>query len=209
MGVLLLSFIASASAKQKSVADIDGSVVRDGHYESAYFKFTYDVPSGWNVFDVEKLRAQNLDQEQRVNEKNRRQMEEASKHRGNPAYPTSIKSGVGGKMLVAGQMAIVKPDYVPPFGIWISAQEKLGAMTEPETSTQLLLMIAKKVLQAPKKVTLSGRKFYRVDIVEPDGKYHSQFATSEHSYLLVFDLYAPSEKDLDALVETMNTLHFE
>jgi hypothetical protein len=209
ISALLLIFVASGSAKKKSVADFDGGIVRGSHYESSYFKFSYDVPSGWSVFDAEKLRALNLDREQRQDERNRRVIEEAGKHRGNPAYPTSVQSSVGGDLLVAGAMPIVKPDFVPPLGVRAWAREKIGPMSEPEFQAKLLQMVATKVLRAPSKITLAGRKFYRVDIVEPDGKYHSQFTTSIHDYVVGFDLYGRSQEELDALLESMNTVKFE
>jgi hypothetical protein len=95
---------------------------------------------------------------------------------------------------------------LPRINIW--ADQRVPTVDSAEDHIRMLKARGE-VLLAPAQLSLAGHTFVRIDVLQANGIYHSQFVTVAGDYLVGFDLYAATDEQLTAMVQTMQSVHFD
>ncbi len=187
---------------QQPPLDVDSGKVSGNKFESAFFKFQYEFPRGWSALNDDLRIAQNR---QRHDEelKNAREQQGA----GTESQKPEIFSNYN--LLVAAAVAVTSSDasVMPRINIW--AHKRFGILANAGDHARFISQMPQtKVLRAGEELTLAGRKFVRADFLHGTTSYHTQFVTVSGDYLVGFDFRAKTEKELNDLVATMQTVKF-
>jgi len=196
---------------------VDAAKVTGSTFESAFFKFTYELPKDWKALDDAVRVAANreyLEQDQ----------EQASAH-----VTVPKKKSVEGKP-PAKPSALPVPKQPPlgRYGLMVASPEEVSSLASPvlpriniwahqrapsdDISDHVRFMLGTRRAQiiAPgREVSLDGHKFARGDMIAPGGEYRSEFVTAIGDYMVGFDLWATSQRELDLLTATMQTVKFK
>jgi hypothetical protein len=199
---------------------VDEAKVTGSTFESAYFKFTYELPKGWKA----------MDDAARM-ESNRRALAEDTSRASTPLPVANPKRSAAAKkaapknpalghvnapslarysLMVASPTGIdsLENMTLPRINVW--AHQRVVPLDGLSDHAQFLVSDRRiKVLVEPQEVTMGGRKFARVDVLSPSGEYHSQFVTIVGDYLVGFDFRSDSRNELNMLANSMQTIKFQ
>ena len=205
---------ASASAPPPAV---DSASVAGSEFVSDRFKLHYQLPNGWKALSDATRVAQN----QRYRDQYAHPVYvnvPSSKPKSVPTKPpASVNATHRAKAPVVPEnyclmaaspngMSSLDTVVLPRINIW--ADQRVPTVDSAEDHVRMLGARGE-VLLAPAQLSLAGHTFVRIDVLQADGKYHSQFVTVAGDYLLGFDLYAATDEQLMALVQTMQSVHFD
>jgi hypothetical protein len=233
--VLLLASIASAQAAQSSsgaqnaatASDtksakpaengpaVDEAKVSGGVFQSAYFKFTYQLPKDWKA----------LDDAVRVSANKQLQEQEASRpvptrKRSTAAQPASTPASQpvapprspieNYSLLVASPAGVesLNSAVLPRVNIW--AKRRIPPLDHIEDPAQFMTGIRySRTIVKPEHVTFDGHDFVRAAIETPTGDYRTQFVTMIGDYLIGFEFHSDSKKDDAIGADSMKTVKFQ
>jgi hypothetical protein len=199
--VCVFLFISGIRAQQPAL-DVDSGKVSGNKFESAYFKFQYEIPQGWSALNDDLRIAHNR---QRHDEEMKNALEQ------NGIDTTNRKTEIFSNynLLIAGAVAVTSSDatVMPRINIW--AHKRFGILANAGDHARFISQMPQtKVLRDPEEVTLAGRKFVRADFLHGTSTFHSQFVTVSEDYLVGFDFRAKTEKEINGLAETMQRVRF-
>jgi hypothetical protein len=199
----LVLLIWQAGGKQ-SQPEPDAGTVTNNTFESEFFKFRYSVPQGWTTANDELRMAEN-----------RKSHEDQVKKALAKLPPDTADSKHTTQVFWSYDLIIATPQPLAPgestglphITVW--ARERFNMLNEPGDQAKLLAMFPNtKVLRKAEEVTLSGRKFVRADFVHQSGSFEALFVTASGKYLLGFEIRGTSQKEINDLAKTMQTLKF-
>jgi hypothetical protein len=232
--VLLLASIASAQAAQSSSSVQNGAKASDtkskpsdhgpaadeakvtgGVFQSAYFKFTYQLPKDWKALDdAVRVSANKQFQEQEASRpvptrKRSTTTQPASASPREPVVPPSnpIENY---SLLIASPSGVESLDSValPRVNIW--AKRRIPPLDHIEDPAQFMIsMRYAKIITKPQHVTFDGHDFVRADIETPSGEYRTQFVTLVGDYLIGFEFHAGSQAEQALGVDSIKTVKFQ
>jgi hypothetical protein len=195
---------------------VDTAKVTGSTFESQYFKFTYEFPKGWKTLDDVERVADNRRLSEEDKERSTARLPAPKKGwtkvpvKKNPALalpPTSAPEHYS--LMVAspnGVPSLASP-VLPRINVW--AHKRVPPLDTAADHAQLLLSGKRtKVLVPPREVTLGGHSFVCVNVITPSGTYQSQFVAVLGDYLVGFDFRAESQREMEDMANTMNTIKF-
>jgi len=196
---------------------VDSAKVTGSTFNSAFFKFTYELPQDWKPLDDAVRVAENrkfLDED-----KSRSVVRPVPRAKGarsktrtkNPAFVPRNDTTYERYSLMAASpegVSSVGSGVLPRMNIWV--HKRIPPLDGIGDHAQFLVAMRRvQIVEKPKEVSIAGHKFVRVDILSPSGEYHSQFVTIMGDYLVGFDFLTTSQKELSSLAGTMETVKFE
>jgi hypothetical protein len=218
---------AEASASDQSAATPSGPPVdevkmTDSTFESLYFKFTYDLPTGWKVLDDESRKSANKqamqeDLEQartaigvprktsaKTPAKTNPQPQPQPQPRGNPVVPERYS------LLAAspnGLDSLASP-VLPRINIW--AHRRLPPLDKPVDHAQLLISGKhNEVIVRPQELNIAGHQFVRVELINAAGNYQARYITAIGDFLIGFDFLTNSEREMAEFSNSIKSVKFE
>lgn len=198
---------------------VDAASVNGTTFESQYFKFTYELPAGWKALDDTTRMKSNRE----VLE----QDEESAKLMA-AAPPKKASSKVGSKPTKSAKLPAVSPvierynlmaaspngitslasEVLPRVNIW--AHRRVPPFDTPMDNVRLAIQGKRSnVLVAPQEITYNGRTYARVQLITPVGQYQSRYIIAIGDYLVGFDFWTQSERELVELSDTIKSVHFQ
>ena len=195
---------------------VDEAKVTGGVFQSAYFKFTYQLPKDWKALDDKvrvsankQLQQEEIDAHPMPIRKRSTPAQTASAPATKPASPT--RSPIENySLLVASPSGVESLDsaVLPRVNIW--AKRRIPPLDHIEDPAQFMgAMRYSKVITKPEHVTFDGHDFVRASIQTPTGDYRTQFVTISGDYFIGFEFHSDSKAD-DALgAESMKTVKFQ
>ena len=211
---VLIAFItacsAIASVGQQPAANIGAGTVTGHQYRSSFFKLGYEFPKAWTYLKQDTVNAENEEAYRKAVDKSLKENgPDSTTVSGNTTTSRKTEVSTPVNLLIAGPAAITSSasDAAPRVRIW--AHRRNAILDKAGDHATMIATMAKKVILPPTEITLSGRTFVRVDVIHNDGLYHSNVETVCGDYVVGFDFYASTEKDLRTLTETINTVRFE
>jgi hypothetical protein len=212
--------LSDNSAKPAGPA-VDDAKVNGSTFESPYFKFTFELPTGWKTLDDASRKASN-----------QQAMREDMEHAKTVAVPkktaaktpamapaeTNPKPQPQANPVVPERYSLLaaSPDglsslgspALPRINIW--AHRKVPPLDKPVDHAQLLMTGKRtQVLVSPQELTINGRKFVRVELVNPAGKYQARYITEIGDYLVGFDFLTDSERELAEYSNSIKSANFQ
>jgi hypothetical protein len=197
---------------------VDAASVNGSTFESRYFKFTYELPAGWKALDDTSRMKSNRE----VLE----QDEESAKQMA--AAPRKSSSKPGSKPTKSAKVPATQPvierynlmaaspngitslasEVLPRVNIW--AHRRVPPFDSPMDNVRLAIQGKRSsVLVAPQEVTYNGQTYARVQLVTPGGQYQSRYIMTVGDYLVGFDFWTQSERELVELSDTIKSVHFQ
>jgi hypothetical protein len=233
--VLLLASIASAQAEQSSSgaqnaatafetklakpADngpaVDEAKVTGGVFQSAYFKFRYQLPKDWKALDdAARVSANKLLQEQDASRPmpTRKRSTTAQPAASSPSQQVApARNPIENySLLIASPSGVASLNSValPRVNIW--AKRRIPPLDNIEDPAQFMTgMRYSRIIVKPQHLTFDGHDFVRASIETPNGEYRTQFVTIVGDYLIGFEFHSDSKQD-DALgADSMKTVKFQ
>ncbi len=196
--VLCLLLVWLASGQQ--APEPDAGTVTNNTFESKFFKFRYDFPQGWST----------VNDDFRTTENRKRHEDQVQKALArDTANTTRTQVFWTYDLLIATPKLLAADDNpnVPHISVW--ARERFSTSDDPEDQVKMLAKFPNiRILHKPEKVILSGRKFIRADFVYYNDNFEALFVTALGKYLVGFDIRGNSEKEMNDLAQTMQTLKF-
>jgi hypothetical protein len=201
--------LTSPAVPQQPTEIGSGTVVGD-RFQSTFFKFHYEFPRGWSFLSQDKLKADNDESYRKAVESSlKKNGPDTTTVNGNTTTTHSTKVSTPINLLIAGPKPVVssESDAIPRVRVW--ANSRMPMINDAGDHAKVLSMMAEKVLLPATEISLGGHKFVRIDVLHKDGIYHSNLMTVSGDYVVGFDFYASTEKDLQNLTETIKTIGFE
>ena len=204
---------------------VDEAKVTGGVFDSAYFKFTYQLPKDWKALDDAVRMAANKEaQEEQMaartvpvrkrpaNAKPASASTEkpASMSTDKPVAPPPSNPLENYSLLVASPAGVtsLSSAVLPRVDIW--AKRRIPPMDHVEDPAMFMVaMRYAKVITKPQHVTFDGHDFVRADIQTPTGDYRTQFVTIVGDYLIGFEFQASSQAEGAAGIDSMKTVKFQ
>ena len=206
-----------AKAEAKSSSNVDAAAVTGSTFESQYFNFTYELPKGWKALDDAVRIASN------------REVLQEDAERAKSLVPTPKKSSAKStipKAPVSRSHAPLVPERyslmaaapngldslaspaLPRINIW--AHRRIPPMDKAMDHAQLLMAGKHSTaLVRPQEVNFDERSFARAEIITSNGEYQSRYITVIGDYLVGFDFWAKSEREMVEISDTMKTVKFK
>jgi hypothetical protein len=214
---------AQAAASEQSSAKSSGAAVddvkmTDSTFESPYFKFTYDLPTGWKTLDDASRKSANQRTMQEDLERARTTLGTPKKTSAKtPAKTTSNPQPQGNpviperySLLAAspnGLDSLASP-MLPRINIW--AHRRMPPMDKPVDHAQLLMSGKhNEVLVRPQELNIAGHQFVRVELINAMGNYQARYITAIGDFLIGFDFLTQSEKDMAEFSNSIKSVKFE
>ena len=212
---------APAQAAEPGTA-VDAAKVTGFTFESQYFKLTYDLPTGWKALDDGARVAANrqLAEQEKEPPASTAPIPPMPKKTTNKSAPAKRNPAVAHaptapqpdhySLLVAspnGVDSLASP-VLPRINVW--AHKRVPPLDSAADQAQFLLAGRRtQVLASPQDVQLDGHPFVRVDVIGPDGIYHSRFVTVIGDYLVGFDFRAESAREMIEMENTTKSVKFK
>ena len=193
---------------------VDEANVNGGVFQSAYFKFTYELPKDWKALDdASRVAANKQFQEQETASSS---AAVPSRKRPLTSQPAASKPVVVSaapmenySLLVASPSGVASLDSIvlPRINIW--AKRRIPPLDHIDDPAQFLTggRYANTIVK-PQHLTFDGHDFVRADIVTSTGVYRTQFVTIIGDYLIGFEFHADSEKERALGADSMKTVKF-
>jgi hypothetical protein len=207
-----------AAPDAKAQPAVDAATVNGSTFHSQYFKFTYELPAGWKALD-DTVRMKS----------NREVLEQdaaSAKLMGAAPHKSSSKAAKAGKpasnlpaitpvierySLMAASpnaMTSLASPVMPRVNIW--AHRRVPPFDSPMDNARLAIQGKhSSVLVAPQEVTYNGQTFARVQLITPGGEYESRYIIAIGDYLVGFDFWTQSERELVEVSDTIKSVRFE
>ena len=208
---------APAKADTKSGTNVDAAGVTGSTFESQYFNFTYELPKGWKALDDSARVASN------------REVLQEDAERAKALVPTpkksSAKSNAPKPQPASSQTPLIPERYslmaaapngldslaspvLPRINIW--AHRRIPPMDKAIDHAQLLMAGKHSTpLVRPQEVNFDGHSFARAEIITSSGEYQSRYITVIGEYLVGFDFWSKSEREMVEISDTMKTVKFK
>jgi len=208
------------SAKPAGPA-VDDAKVSGSTFESPYFKFTYELPAGWKTLDDASRKASN-EQAMREDMEHAQTVavpkKTAAKTPAKAPAETNPKPQPQASPVVPERYSLLaaSPDglsslgspVLPRINIW--AHRKMPPLDKPVDHAQLLITGKRtQVLVNPQELNINGRKFVRVELMNPAGKYQARYITEIGDYLIGFDFLTESERELAEYSNSIKSANFQ
>ncbi len=203
--LLCFALLLPASALAAPPEPIDAGKTTANVFESSFFHFRYELPKGWSALADDVRLAENKKRYQDA-------LYEAIGKNDQTAPENQhliTEAIVPYTLLLAARARVASGDERPLPRIMVMASKRRTMWAEAGDPAKMYEKLAHpKVLRDSEEVVLSGHKFVRTDFQMKAASFLSKFATVSGDYLIEFDLRADNEKDLEDLVNTMQTLKF-
>lgn len=209
ISIVLITACSVTSVGQQPTANIEAGTVNENHYRSSFFRFEYEFPKAWMYLSQDKVNVGNEEAYRQAVDKSLKQNgSDRTTVSGNTTTTRKTEVSTPVDLLIASPAAITSSasDAAPRVRIWADHRNAILDKAGDHAKT---IATMGKVIVRPTEITLNGHKFVRVDVVHKDGLYHSNVETVCGDYIVGFDFYASTEKDLHTLTETINTVRFE
>lgn len=234
--VLAVSFVLNLSAQEKPAAPkepaktqaasevsakpsgpaVDEVKVTDSTIESPYFKFTYDLPTGWKTLDDATRKAAN-DLAMRE-DMERARATFATPKKAAAKTPTNPRPQPQANPVVPERYSLMaaSPDgldslaspVLPRINIW--AHRRLPPLDKPLDHAQLLMSGKhNEILVRPQELIVAGRQFARIELINAAGNYQARYVTVVGDYLIGFDFLTKSERELAEFSNSIKSVKFE
>ena len=234
--VLAVSFVLKLSAQEKPAAPkepaktqaasevsakpsgpaVDEVKVTDSTIESPYFKFTYDLPTGWKTLDDATRKAAN-DLAMRE-DMERARATFATPKKADAKTPTNPRPQPQANPVVPERYSLMaaSPDgldslaspVLPRINIW--AHRRLPPLDKPLDHAQLLMSGKhNEILVRPQELIVAGRQFARIELINAAGNYQARYVTVVGDYLIGFDFLTKSERELAEFSNSIKSVKFE
>jgi hypothetical protein len=209
------------AASDQSVAKpsgpaVDDVKITDSTFESPYFKFTYDLPTGWKTLDEATRKAANQlamrEDLERARTTGALPRKAAAKATANPRPQPQSNPVVPERFsLMAaspnGLDSLASP-ALPRINIW--AHRRLLPLDKPLDNAQLLMSGKhNEILVRPQELIVAGRQFARIELINAAGNYQARYVTAVGDYLIGFDFLTKSERDLAEFSNSIKSAKFE
>jgi hypothetical protein len=207
---------APAASAQPAV---DAASVKGTTFESQYFKFTYELPAGWKALD-DSARMKSNREVLEQDEESAKQMSDAPPKRGSSkatSKPTKSAKVPGVSpvierynLMAASPNGITSlaAEVLPRVNIW--AHRRVPPFDTPLDNVRLAIQGKRSsVLVAPQEITYNGQTYARVQLITPSGQYQSRYIITIGDYLVGFDFWTQSERELVELSDTIKSVRFQ
>jgi hypothetical protein len=208
-----------ATPDAKTEPAVDAATVNGTTFHSPYFKFTYELPAGWKALDDAvrmKSNREVLEQDAESAKLMTAAPKKPSSRMANkPAKPASNLPAVSPvierySLMAAspnGITSLASP-VLPRVNIW--AHRCVPPFDTPMDHVRLAVQGKRSsILVAPQEVTYNGQTFARVQLITPGGRYESRYIITIGDYLVGFDFWTESERELVELSDTIKSVRFE
>jgi hypothetical protein len=194
---------------------VDEAKVTGGVFQSAYFKFTYELPKDWKALDdAVRVAANKLAQEQETASQpmpvRKRPVASSSASTNKPVVTPPHNPMENYSLLVASPAGVtsLSSSALPRVNIW--AKRRIAPLDRIEDPAMFFIaMRYAKIVVKPQHVTFDGHDFVRADIETPNDEYRTQFVTIIGDYLVGFEFHASSQKEGAPGVDSMKTIKFQ
>jgi hypothetical protein len=195
---------------------VDAAKVTGSTFESKYFKFTYELPKDWKAMDDAARVASNRellkeDAETAATPIPRKASAKTplkGTNKSNGTIPQTL-APARYSLMAAGPNGIdsLASPVLPRINIW--AHRRVPPLDQPLDNAQMLITGKHtNVLTQPQEMVLNGTKWARVQLVTPTGDYHSRYVIELGDYLVGFDFWASSEREIVELSDTIKSVKF-
>lgn len=211
---------ASDQPAKSSGPAVDDAKVTGTTFESPYFKFTYELPTGWKTLDdgARKSSNQQAMQEDLEHARTVIARKTAPKTPAKVSTTTNPKQRPEAKPMVPERYSLLaaSPDglsslaspVLPRINIW--AHRKMPPLDKPVDQAQLLVSGKhNEVLVRPQQLQINGRQFVRVELVNIAGKYQSRYIMEIGDFLVGFDFLSDSEREMAEYSNSIKSIKFE
>ena len=197
---------------------VDAASVKGSTFESDYFKFTYELPAGWKALDDSvrtKSNREVLDQDSE-SAKMAAAAAAAKKASTQAGSKSSAKLPPVSPVVERYSLMAASPNGVtslaspvlPRINIW--AHRRFAPFDSPMEHVRLAISGKhSSVLVAPQEVTYNGHTFARVQLITPGGQYQARYIIEMGDYLVGFDFWTDSERELVELSDTIKSVRFQ
>ena len=206
------------SAAKPSGPAIDDVKVTDATFESPYFKFTYELPTGWKTLDDASRKSSNQQAMQEDLQRAKSEMAIPKKTSSKTPAKTNTNPQPQGNPVIPERYSLMAASpngldslaspVLPRINIW--AHRRLPPLDKPVDHAQLLISGKhNEVLVRPQELNLAGRQFVRVELINAAGTYQARYITAIGDYLIGFDFLTQTEKDMAEFSNSIKTVKFE
>jgi hypothetical protein len=206
-----------ASTKPANEPAVDAAKVTGSTFESPYFKFTYELPTGWKALDDATRMTDNQMAMQEDIERSRTALaavktaakagKSASSTNPSPSKPAVLERYSLMAASPGGLDSLASP-VLPRINIW--ANRRVPPLDKPMDHAQLLVTGKhNEILVRPHELQIEGHSFARVQLVNAAGNYQARYITVMGDYLVGFDFLAQSEKDMVEIANSIKSIRFE
>jgi len=212
---------ASDQSAKPSGPAVDDAKVTGSTFESPYFKFTYELPTGWKALNDESRKSANQQAMQEDIERAKVAIATPKKSAAktpaktsatNPELQPQAKPVFPERysLLAAspdGLSSLASP-VLPRINIW--AHRKIPPLDKPVDQAQLLVSGKHNdVLVRPQELQINGRQFVRVELMNVAGKYQARYITEIGDFLIGFDFLTDSEREMAEYSNSIKSIKFE
>jgi len=204
---------AQSAKPAPSGPPVDEAKVTGGVFQSAYFKFTYQLPKDWKALDDKARMATNKqlqDQEAAARPMPIRRRPATAASTNKPVVVPPQHPMENYSLLVASPVGVTSLDStaLPRVNIW--AKRRIPPLDHIEDPAMFMTaMRYAKIVVKPQHLTFDGHDFVRADIETPTGDYRTQFVTIVGDYLIGFEFHSSSEKEGVPGADSMKTITFQ
>lgn len=207
-----------SSTKPANEPAVDAAKVTGSTFESPYFKFTYELPTGWKALDdATRMTANQMAMQEEI-ERSRTALTAVKKTsakagKSAPATnPSPSKPAVPERysLMAAspGGLDSLASPVLPRINIW--AHRRVPPLDKAMDHAQLLVTGKhNEILVRPHELQIEGHSFARVQLVNAAGNYQARYITVMGDYLVGFDFLAQSEKDMVEIANSIKSIRFE
>jgi hypothetical protein len=204
------------SAAKPSGPAVDDVKVTDSTFASPYFKFTYDLPTGWKTLDDATRKAANdLAMREDIE---RARATFATPKKAAAKTPTNAWPQPQANPVVPERYSLMaaSPDgldslaspVLPRINIW--AHRRLPPLDKPLDHAQLLMSGKhNEILVRPQELVVAGRQFARIELINAAGNYQARYVTVVGDYLIGFDFLTKSEREMAEFSNSIKSVKFE
>jgi hypothetical protein len=204
-----------AVPETKAQPAVDAAKVNGSTFHSQYFKFTYELPAGWKALDDAvrmKSNREVLEQDAESAKLMAAMPHKSSSKAGKPANNLpAVTPVIERYSLMAASpnpMTSLASPVMPRVNIW--AHRRVPPFDSPMDNVRLAIQGKhSSVLVAPQEVTYNGQTFARVQLITPGGEYESRYIIAIGDYLVGFDFWTQSERELVEVSDTIKSVRFE
>ena len=206
------------SAAKPSGPAVDDVKMTDSTFESPYFKFTYDLPTGWKTLDDATRKAANELAMREDIERARATVVSPRKAAAKSPATASTNPRPQGNPIVSERFSLMAASptgldslaspVLPRINIW--AHRRLPPLDKPIDHAQLLMSGKhNEILVRPQELIVAGRQFARIELINAAGYYQARYVTAIGDYLIGFDFLTKSEREMAEFSNSIKSVKFE
>jgi hypothetical protein len=204
-----------SASKPASGPAVDAVKLSGSSFESPYFKFTYELPTGWKTLDDAARIAANQQAAQEDIERSKAVVARKASAK-SPAKSAAVPKQVPAlvperySLLAASPIGLdsLASPVLPRINIW--AHRRIPPLDKAIDHAQLLVSGKhNEILVRPQELNIEGRQFVRVELVNAAGNYQARYITVIGDFLVGFDFLTMSEKDMAEYANSIKSIRFE